>query len=259
MIYQSKYQDLAIYILQKGNGDFAATFPEGNTKIIIQSDESEGEISHSFENEEGVDLTDHIDYDDVVEPVKSSFRDGPFRIWKKKMHFFLSSMSVVYVLTTPMPEDGGDNLTMEQVRKRAKWDNDDYVCRGLILNGMSNSLFDIYQNVETSKELWDTLEAKYMAEDASSERNTRKGQNRNKTGQKEEAWKSPTVSKANHSQESKKKEENTKLRGQKCKSCKLYYLKKKRRAKNANHSKLQSKGQSYHMMKVVFEKDEWCN
>nr|GEY37883.1 zinc finger, CCHC-type [Tanacetum cinerariifolium] len=57
-----------------------------------------------------------------------------FRRWKKKMHFLLSSMSVVYVLTTLMPEDGGENLTVEQVRRRAEWDNDDYVCRGLILN-----------------------------------------------------------------------------------------------------------------------------
>ncbi|GKC13476.1 zinc finger, CCHC-type containing protein, partial [Tanacetum coccineum] len=86
------------------------------------------------------------------------------------MHFLLSSMSVVYVLTTPMPEDGGENPTVEQVRKRVKWDNDDYVCRGLILDGMFDSLFDIYQNVKTSKELWDTLEAKYMVEDASSKK-----------------------------------------------------------------------------------------
>nr|GEY11148.1 zinc finger, CCHC-type [Tanacetum cinerariifolium] len=35
----------------------------------------------------------------------------------KKMNFMLSSMSV-YVLTTPMPEDGGENPTVEQVRKR---------------------------------------------------------------------------------------------------------------------------------------------
>ncbi|GKB45704.1 zinc finger, CCHC-type containing protein, partial [Tanacetum coccineum] len=86
------------------------------------------------------------------------------------MQFLLSSMSMVYVLTTPMPEDGGENLTVKQVKKRAKWDNDDHVCRGLILNGMSDSLFDVYQNVETSKELWDTFEAKYMAEDASSKK-----------------------------------------------------------------------------------------
>nr|GEX71755.1 zinc finger, CCHC-type [Tanacetum cinerariifolium] len=42
--------------------------------------------------------------------------------------------------------------------------------RGLTLNGMSDSLFDVYQNLETSKELYDTLEAKYMAEDASSKK-----------------------------------------------------------------------------------------
>ncbi|GKE58825.1 hypothetical protein Tco_1498010, partial [Tanacetum coccineum] len=58
-----------------------------------------------------------------------------------------AAMSVVYVLTTPIVEDGGDDPTMEQITKRNKWDNDDYVCRGLILK-----------------------EAKYMAEDASSKK-----------------------------------------------------------------------------------------
>ncbi|GJT46007.1 hypothetical protein Tco_0954722 [Tanacetum coccineum] len=58
------------------------------------------------------------------------FEGVDFRRWQKKMHFLLSSMSVVYVLTTPILEDGGDDATVEQIRKRAKWDNDDYVCRG---------------------------------------------------------------------------------------------------------------------------------
>ncbi|GKE21148.1 hypothetical protein Tco_1432660, partial [Tanacetum coccineum] len=98
------------------------------------------------------------------------FEGMDFRIWQKNMHFLLSSMSVVYVLTTPMLKDGGDDATVEQIRKRAMWDNEDYVCKGLILNGMSDSLFDIYQNVESSQELWDSLEAKYMAEDASSKK-----------------------------------------------------------------------------------------
>nr|GEW31602.1 hypothetical protein [Tanacetum cinerariifolium] len=94
------------------------------------------------------------------------FKGVDFRRWQKKMYFMLSSMSVVYVLTTPMREDVGENPIVEQVRKRAKWDNDDYACRSLILNGMYDSLFDIYHNVKTFKKLWDTLEAKYMAEDA---------------------------------------------------------------------------------------------
>ncbi|GKB66244.1 zinc finger, CCHC-type containing protein [Tanacetum coccineum] len=62
------------------------------------------------------------------------FEGVNFRRWQKKKYFLLSSMSVMYVLTTPIPDDSGDDPTVEQVRKRAKWDNDDYVCRGLILN-----------------------------------------------------------------------------------------------------------------------------
>ncbi|GJZ46349.1 hypothetical protein Tco_0593945, partial [Tanacetum coccineum] len=73
---------------------------------------------------------------------------------------------VVYVLTTLMPELMEDDI-VEAIRRRAKWENDDYICRGHILNGMSDSLFDIYQNVKSAKELWDSLESKYMAEDAS--------------------------------------------------------------------------------------------
>ncbi|GKB84591.1 hypothetical protein Tco_0956863, partial [Tanacetum coccineum] len=95
------------------------------------------------------------------------FERVDFRRWKKKMHFLLSSMSVVYMLTTSILKDG-ENATMKQIRKRNKWENDDYVCRGLILNDMFDPLFDIYQNVESSKELWDSLEAKYMVKDASS-------------------------------------------------------------------------------------------
>ncbi|GJS34118.1 hypothetical protein Tco_0532500 [Tanacetum coccineum] len=86
-----------------------------------------------------------IRYDSAATLAKAYSADNG----KRKIHFLLSSMSVVYVLTTPMPEDGGDNTTVEQVRKRAKWDNNDYVCRGLILDGMSDPLFDIYQNVES--------------------------------------------------------------------------------------------------------------
>ncbi|GKF65625.1 hypothetical protein Tco_0192142, partial [Tanacetum coccineum] len=71
------------------------------------------------------------------------FEEVDFRRWQKKMHFFLFSMSVVYVLTTSILDDG-DDVTVEQLMKRA--------------------------NVESSKELWDSLEVKYMVEDASSKK-----------------------------------------------------------------------------------------
>nr|GEX08907.1 zinc finger, CCHC-type [Tanacetum cinerariifolium] len=85
------------------------------------------------------------------------------------MHFLLTTLKVVYALTTPMPELLED-ATVEAIRIRAKWENDDYICRGHILNGMSDSLFDVYMNVESAKELWDSPESKYMAEDSSSKK-----------------------------------------------------------------------------------------
>ena len=99
----------------------------------------------------------------------AKFEGTDFRRWQKKMQFLLTSMKVVYVLTTPVPEEV-ENETLEQTRKRNKFWNDDFICRGTILNGMSDTLFDIYQNVECAKELWDTLQATYMAEDSSSKK-----------------------------------------------------------------------------------------
>ncbi|GJX70612.1 hypothetical protein Tco_0307783 [Tanacetum coccineum] len=97
------------------------------------------------------------------------FEGVDFRRWQNKMHFILSTISVVYVLNTPIPDDGDDAI-VNQIKRKNKWENDDYVCHGIIHNGLSDSLFDIYQNVESEKELWDSLEAKYMAEDASSKK-----------------------------------------------------------------------------------------
>ncbi|GKA19666.1 hypothetical protein Tco_0699581 [Tanacetum coccineum] len=97
------------------------------------------------------------------------FEGQDFRRWQKKMHFLLTTLKVVYVLSTPSPV-WSENETLEATRKRMKWENDDYICRGHILNGMSDSLFDIYQNVESAKALWESLESKYMAEDASAKK-----------------------------------------------------------------------------------------
>ncbi|GKB28508.1 hypothetical protein Tco_0867909 [Tanacetum coccineum] len=64
---------------------------------------------------------------------KSEVHD--FRRLQKKMHFLLTTLKVVYVLTTPMPELVKD-ATVEAIRITAKWKNDAYICMGHILNGM---------------------------------------------------------------------------------------------------------------------------
>lgn len=81
------------------------------------------------------------------------------------MCFLLTTLKVVYVISTPKPKEN-DNETMENQRKHFKRENDDFICRSHIFYGMVNALFDVYLFVETAKDLWDKLEAKYMVQDA---------------------------------------------------------------------------------------------
>ncbi|KAL0440468.1 UNVERIFIED_CONTAM: hypothetical protein Slati_2529800 [Sesamum latifolium] len=67
------------------------------------------------------------------------FEGVDFRRWQKKMHFLLTTLKVVNVLSTLIPKYVEDE-TVEQTRRRSKWENDDYICRGHILNSMSDTL-----------------------------------------------------------------------------------------------------------------------
>ena len=73
------------------------------------------------------------------------FEGIEFCRWQKKMHFLLTTLKVVHVLSThsPGPMEGE---TLECTRRICKWENDDYICRGHILNGIFASIFEIYQN-----------------------------------------------------------------------------------------------------------------
>nr|GEU66348.1 zinc finger, CCHC-type [Tanacetum cinerariifolium] len=106
-------------------------------------------------------------YDNELWEIEN-FKGHDFRRWQKKMHLLLIILKVVYVLTTLMPVLIKDDETVEAIMICAKWENEDYMCIGHILNGMSDSLFDVYTNVKSAKELWDSLESKYMAKDSSS-------------------------------------------------------------------------------------------
>lgn len=82
------------------------------------------------------------------------------------MFILLTTINVAKVISTPRPEEAWDE-TFKQIRKHSKWDNNDFICRRHILNGMKDSLFDVFQFHESAKLLWKSLEDKYMAYDES--------------------------------------------------------------------------------------------
>nr|GEV36192.1 zinc finger, CCHC-type [Tanacetum cinerariifolium] len=64
----------------------------------------------------------------------------------KKMHFMLSNMSLVYMLTTPMPEDGGENPIVNKSEKGLSGTMTIHY-RGLILNDFKHTLKNLKEEL----------------------------------------------------------------------------------------------------------------
>ncbi|GJV05442.1 zinc finger, CCHC-type containing protein [Tanacetum coccineum] len=93
------------------------------------------------------------------------FDGGSFKRWQKKMQFLLATLNVAYFLTKSYPKES-KNETLGASHERPKFENDDFICRGHILNVVSHQLFNVYQKYFTAKELWNALEERYFTEDA---------------------------------------------------------------------------------------------
>ncbi|KAL3514187.1 hypothetical protein ACH5RR_026904 [Cinchona calisaya] len=87
----------------------------------------------------------------------SRFEGGNFLRWQKNMKILLTTLHVAYVLTTERPKET-EGESLEQTRM------------GLILNDMSDGLFDTYQDTISAKNLWERLGARYMRDDAISKK-----------------------------------------------------------------------------------------
>ncbi|KAK3006228.1 hypothetical protein RJ639_017187 [Escallonia herrerae] len=82
------------------------------------------------------------------------------------MMFLLTALKVQYVLDPnlpPLPEIT-DNDSEETKAARKKREEDELVCRGHILNALSDRLYDLFTLSKCPKEIWKALENKYNNE-----------------------------------------------------------------------------------------------
>ena len=98
------------------------------------------------------------------ELVKLDCFDGTnFSRWKDKMKFLLTALKLFYVLDPnlmPFPTTS-DEETDEIKAQRKKREEDELICKGHILNTLSNRLYDLYTSMKSPMEIWNALEAKY--------------------------------------------------------------------------------------------------
>ena len=101
------------------------------------------------------------------ELVKLDHFDGTnFSQWKDKMKLLLTTLKFFYVLDPnfmPFPTTSDEN-TNEIKAQRKKREEDELICRGYILNTLSDCLYDLYTSMKSPKGIWNVLEAKYKTE-----------------------------------------------------------------------------------------------
>ncbi|KAL5577506.1 hypothetical protein UlMin_019205 [Ulmus minor] len=100
------------------------------------------------------------------------FDGSNFTRWQYKLRFLLTALKIIYILDPdlpPLPEPT-DEDTDEMKAARKQREDDELICRGHILNALSDRLYDLYTNTKSAKEIWTALEFKYKAEEKGTEK-----------------------------------------------------------------------------------------
>ena len=94
------------------------------------------------------------------------FDGANFTRWKDKLKFMLTALKIYYVLDPDLPPilQPSDKDTDGKKAERKKREEDEIICRGHILNSLSDRLYDLYTVEPSAREIWNALEFKYKAE-----------------------------------------------------------------------------------------------
>ena len=94
------------------------------------------------------------------------FNGTELKRWQQKMLFYLTTMNLAGFLHEEAPALKEGETDKQLVAAVEAWKHADFLCRNYILNGLDNTLYNVYCSLKTAKELWDSLDKKYKTEDA---------------------------------------------------------------------------------------------
>ncbi|KAL5575820.1 hypothetical protein UlMin_017519 [Ulmus minor] len=93
-----------------------------------------------------------------------------FKRWQQKMLFYLTTLNLARFLTENAPVLKDNEQDIQTVSAVDAWKHSDFLCRNYVLNGLTDSLYNVYSDKKTAKELWESLDRKYKSKDARSKK-----------------------------------------------------------------------------------------
>ena len=82
------------------------------------------------------------------------------------MLFYLTTLNLLRFLIEDAPKLKEDEHDIQVISAVDAWKHYDFLCRNYVMNSLIDSLYNVYLDKKTSKELWKSLDRKYITEDA---------------------------------------------------------------------------------------------
>ena len=81
------------------------------------------------------------------------------------MLFYLTTLDLAKFLREDAPVCSENEVGCQIVITMDAWKHYDFLCKNYILNGLDNTLYNVYSPIKTTRELWESLDKKYNMED----------------------------------------------------------------------------------------------
>ena len=93
------------------------------------------------------------------------FNGTEFKRWQQKMLFYLTTLNLTRFLQEDAPALKENETDRQVVATVEAWKHADFLCRNYLLNGLDNTLYNVYCAFNTAREPWESLDKKYKTED----------------------------------------------------------------------------------------------
>ena len=93
------------------------------------------------------------------------FNGTDFKRWQRKMLFYLITLNLAHFLREDAPALKENEANKQVVAAVEAWKHANFLCRNYILNGLDNTLYNVYCALNTARELWESFNKKYKTGD----------------------------------------------------------------------------------------------
>ena len=82
------------------------------------------------------------------------------------MLFYVTTLNLVRFSEEALKPKEDEKRDIQVISVVEAWKRSDFLCKNYVINALTNSLYNVYTNKKTAKELWESLDRKYKTKDA---------------------------------------------------------------------------------------------